>query len=129
MELKEVSDYIISDTIISSVISQLSEEKRLYYVFDELLGGEGCEIYLFPAENYIEDFVREYTFKELSTIVANESSILLGYRDMMERVQKEKNYGVHLNVSKNQKIKLKKSDKLIVLFEGGSEDKTKGKIN
>ena len=129
MELTEVSDYIISDTIISSVISQLSEEKRLYYVFDELLGGEGCEIYLFPAENYIEDFAREYTFKELSTIVANESSILLGYRDMMERVQKEKNYGVHLNVSKNQKIKLKKNDKLIVLFEGGSENKTKGKIN
>lgn len=129
VELTEVSDYIISDTIISSVISQLSEEKRLYYVFDELLGGEGCEIYLFPAENYIENFAREYTFKELSTIVANESSILLGYRDMMERVQKEKNYGVHLNVSKNQKIKLKKNDKLIVLFEGGSEDKTKGKIN
>ena len=129
MELTEVSDYIISDTIISSVISQLSEEKRLYFVFDELLGGEGCEIYLFPAENYIEDFAREYTFKELSTIVANESSILLGYRDMMERVQKEKNYGVHLNVSKNQKIKLKKNDKLIVLFEGGSENKTKGKIN
>ena len=47
----------------------------------------------------------------------------------MERVQKEKNYGVHLNVSKNQKIKLKKNDKLIVLFEGGSENKTKGKIN
>ena len=127
VELTEVSDYIISDTIISSVISQLSEEKRLYYVFDELLGGEGCEIYLFSADNYIEDFGREYTFKELSTIVANETSILLGYRDMTERVEKEKNYGVHLNVNKNQKIKLKKSDKLIVLFEGENEDRSHNK--
>ena len=127
VELTEVSDYIISDTIISSVISQLSEEKRLYYVFDELLGREGCEIYLFSADNYIEDFGREYTFKELSTIVANETSILLGYRDMTERVEKEKNYGVHLNVNKNQKIKLKKSDKLIVLFEGENEDRSHNK--
>lgn len=120
--LQKFQTIIISDTIISSVISQLSEEKRLYYVFDELLRGEGCEIYLFSADNYIEDFGREYTFKELSTIVANETSILLGYRDMTERVKKEKNYGVYLNVNKNQKIKLKKGDKLIVLFEGENED-------
>ena len=41
---------------------------------------------------------------------------------MTERVKKEKNYGVYLNVNKNQKIKLKKGDKLIVLFEGENED-------
>ena len=121
VELTEVSDYIISDTIISSVISQLSEEKRLYYVFDELFSGEGCEIYMFSADNYIENFNREYTFKELSTIVANEGTILLGYRDMSERVEKKKDYGVHLNINKNNKIKLNKNDKLIVLFEGGNE--------
>ena len=127
VELTEVSDYIISDTIISSVISQLSEEKRLYYVFDELFSGEGCEIYMFSADNYIENFDREYTFKELSTIVANEGTILLGYRDMDERVEKKNDYGVHLNVNKNKKIKLNKNDKLIVLFEGGNE-KNKKKV-
>ncbi len=46
---------------------------------------------------------------------------------MTERVEKEKNYGVHLNVNKNQKIKLKKSDKLIVLFEGENEDRSHNK--
>jgi len=127
VELTEVSDYIISDTIISSVISQLSEEKRLYYVFDELFSGEGCEIYMFSADNYIENFDREYTFKELSTIVANEGTILLGYRDMDERVEKKNDHGVHLNVSKNKKIRLNKNDKLIVLFEGGNE-KNKKKV-
>nr|WP_314114801.1 hypothetical protein [uncultured Leptotrichia sp.] len=128
VELTEVSDYIISDTIISSVISQLSEEKRLYYVFDELFSGEGCEIYMFSADNYIENFNREYTFKELSTIVANEGTILLGYRDMSERVEKKKDYGVHLNINKNNKIKLNKNDKLIVLFEGGNERNKKKMI-
>lgn len=119
VELTEVSDYIIGETIISSLISQLTEEKRLYYVFDELFCGEGCEIYLFSADDYIENFNREYTFKELSTIVANEGIILLGYRDMSERIEKKKDYGVHLNISKNKTIKLNKNDKLIVLFEGG----------
>ena len=128
VELTEVSDYIISDTIISSVISQLSEEKRLYYVFDELFSGEGCEIYMFSADNYIENFNGEYTFKELSTIVANEGTILLGYRDMSERVEKKKDYGVHLNINKNNKIKLNKNDKLIVLFEGGNERNKKKMI-
>jgi len=82
---------------------------------------------MFSADNYIENFDREYTFKELSTIVANEGTILLGYRDMDERVEKKNDYGVHLNVSKNKKIRLNKNDKLIVLFEGGNE-KNKKKV-
>lgn len=118
VELTGATDYIISDNIISSVISQLSEEKRLYYVFDEILGSEGCEIYLYPLETYIENFDREYTFKELSAITLIDSAILLGYRKMEERTKKDKNYGVYLNLNKNQKIKLSKNDKLIVLCEG-----------
>ena len=83
-----------------------------------MLGSEGCEIYLYPAETYIEDFEREYTFKELSAITLIDSAILLGYRKIKERSKKDKNYGVYLNLNKNQKIKLSKDDKLIVLCEG-----------
>lgn len=118
VDLTEVSDYIISDTIISSVITQLSEEGRLYNILDEILGSAGCEIYLDSMDNYITDFNREYTFKELSTIVANEGTTLMGYKKFAEQDSKDKNYGVYLNPTKNEKIKFLKDDKLIILFEG-----------
>ena len=120
VDLTEITDYIISDTIISSVITQLSEENRLYNILDEILGSAGCEIYLDSIQNYIDNFEREYTFKELSSIVANEGTILMGYKKSNEEYNKNRNYGVYLNPEKNNKIKLSKDDKVIILFEGAS---------
>lgn len=120
VDLTEITDYIISDTIISSVITQLSEENRLYNILDEILGSAGCEIYLDSIQNYIDNFEREYTFKELSSIVANEGTILMGYKKSDEEYNKDRNYGIYLNPEKNNKIKLSKDDKVIILFEGAS---------
>jgi voltage-gated potassium channel Kch len=50
----DVDDIVVSGEIVSLVVTQLSEDGRLEAVFNELLGADGSEIYLRPAEWYVE---------------------------------------------------------------------------
>ena len=50
----DVDDIVVSGEIVSLLVTQLSEDGRLEAVFKELLGAEGSEIYLRPAEWYVE---------------------------------------------------------------------------
>ena len=49
----EVDDFILSEKIISSVLAQIAENKKLADVFRELFVPEGSEIYLKPITNYV----------------------------------------------------------------------------
>ena len=53
-QVAHVDDVIVSGEIVSLMVTQLSEDHRLEAVFAELLGDEGSEIYLRPAEWYVE---------------------------------------------------------------------------
>jgi hypothetical protein len=112
----EADDFIISDNMVSLIISQVAENKYLMKVFDQLFKAEGNEIYLKPAENYVElgkevDF---YTVLE-SSVRMNE--IAVGYRKMENFRDVENNYGVVLNPDKRELISFDKSDLIIVLSE------------
>ena len=50
----DVDDVVVSGEIVSLLVTQLSEDQRLEPVFKELLGNEGSEIYLRPAEWYVQ---------------------------------------------------------------------------
>jgi Trk K+ transport system NAD-binding subunit len=110
----EVDDFIISDNMVSLIISQVAENKFLMKVFDQLFKSEGNEIYLKPAENYIEigkevDF---YTILE-SSVRMNE--IAIGYRLMDNFQDVDKNFGIVLNPDKRELVSFSKSDLIIVL--------------
>ena len=53
-QVAHVDDVVVSGEIVSLLVTQLSEDHRLEAVFGELLGDEGSEIYLRPAEWYVE---------------------------------------------------------------------------
>ena len=53
-QVAHVDDVVVSGEIVSLLVTQLSEDHRLEAVFDQLLGDEGSEIYLRPAEWYVE---------------------------------------------------------------------------
>ena len=52
-QVAHVDDVIVSDEILSLILSQLSENARLEAVFQDLLDADGSEIYLRPAEHYV----------------------------------------------------------------------------
>lgn len=46
------SDYVMSNDIVSAAIAQVSENRVLNRVINELLSSNGCELYMKPARRY-----------------------------------------------------------------------------
>jgi voltage-gated potassium channel Kch len=111
----DVDDIVVSGEIVSLVVTQLSEDGRLEAVFNELLGADGSEIYLRPAEWYVEpgDDV------SWATVVAgaarrNETAIGLKSALLAEPGLK---FGVVVNPPKSQTYTIGPGDAVVVLAE------------
>lgn len=115
-EVTKADDFIVSDKLISLMLSQLSENKHLKKVFDDLFSSDGSEIYLKPSSEYIKsgEEINFYTVIE-SALQRGETAI--GYRITAEANNPEKQYGVKVNPKKSEKFVLKPEDKIIVLAE------------
>lgn len=115
-EITDADDFIISDRIISLMISQLSENKDFQKVFNILFDAEGCEIYLKPVNNYIKPNtpVNYYTVID-SAALKNETAI--GYRINKYSKDSENQYGITVNPDKNKIITFSEGDKIIVIAE------------
>jgi hypothetical protein len=109
-------DFIVSDKLISLMMSQLSENKNLAPVFKDLFDPQGSELYLKPAGEYIElgTPVNFYTVLE-SALRRNE--IAVGYRLNARAVDAKESYGVKFNPDKSPWVTFSEGDKIIVLAE------------
>jgi voltage-gated potassium channel Kch len=119
LELAEVTkadDFIISDRFISLLLSQISERKELSSVFEEIFNNRGSEIYLKPAQNFVElnKKVNFYTIVE-SARIRNE--VAIGYRIGKDSQNHLTNYGIVLNPHKLEMRSYSLEDKIIVLSE------------
>lgn len=106
-----VSDFIVSSQIASSILAQLSEEPYLFKIFQTLLTAEGGEIYLRNAENYF-DLDQTFTFADMvaQCIKNNETAIgIITFEGKKDKIL--------VNPSKDYLVKLKKGDKLILISE------------
>ena len=119
----EVDDFILSEKIISSVLAQIAENKKLADVFRELFVPEGSEIYLKPITNYV-NVNKKINFYELVESAKLKKEIAIGYRlEMYSRIPSNKinnklaNFGIILNPYKNDYVDFSEEDSLIVLSE------------
>lgn len=118
-ELAEVSkadDFILSDKLLSLVLTQLSENKELKKVYDILFEAEGSEIYLKEAQQFVKTGV-ELDFYTVLESAARQGQTAIGYRLMQDAYEESKTYGVKLNPKKSSKIRFAEGDKVIVLGE------------
>ena len=114
-EVTQVDDFIVSEHMISLMMTQLSENSDLFAVFEDIFDAEGSEIYLKPIGEYVETGhpVNFYTVTEAARR-RNETAI--GYRLMHESGQAP-NYGVYTNPKKSNKITFAPEDKIVVIAE------------
>ena len=112
----KADDFIIGDNIISLMLAQLSENKELKPVFDELFQSYGSEIYLKPIKNYINtgEFVDFYTLVE---IAAQRNETAIGYRKIELKGSSKDNFGVVINPRKQEEVLFSENDFLIVVSE------------
>jgi voltage-gated potassium channel Kch len=115
-EVTQADDFIVSDQLISLMLSQLSENKRLTDVFDELFASSGAEIYLRPAHLYVAPGA-ETDFYSVLEAARRRGETAIGYRlDEFARTS-EHDYGVTVNPTKTQKRVFAPGDKIIVLAD------------
>lgn len=116
-EVTNADDFIVSDKLISLMISQVSENKSLTQVFGDLFASTGSEIYLQPAEQYVS-LGTDVTFYTVLEAVKQRGETALGYRIAADAHTSERGYGVRVNPGKAHPITFSAGDKIIVLAEG-----------
>jgi ion channel POLLUX/CASTOR len=115
-EVTKVNDFIVSEHLVSLMMSQLSEDADLHAVFTDILDPEGSEIYMKPIKGYVETGkpVNFYTLVEAARRLGQTA---IGYRLENEAENAKKAYGVHTNPNKSNLVTFAPEDKLIVISE------------
>lgn len=112
----KVDDFIVSDKLISLMMTQVSENKHLMRAFEDLLQSEGSEIYLKPAENYVM-LNTKINFYTLLESAKQKGQVAIGYKIAALSHDIEGGFGVIVNPDKNEMVEFTTNDMLIVLAE------------
>lgn len=112
-----VDDFIISNKLITMILAQLSEEPKLKLLYDDLFSEEGSEIYVKPASLYFTEFPQKIRFVDAILIAQKRDEICLGIRKGSLTKDMKQNFGVRLNLPKDEAITIEESDFLVVLAE------------
>jgi Castor and Pollux, part of voltage-gated ion channel/Calcium-activated potassium channel slowpoke-like RCK domain len=115
MNQTRVNDFIISNRMITMILAQLSEEPGIKAFYDDIFQEDGSEIYLKPTHLYYDSFPMELKFADLIDIAQKRDEICLGIRYTKNSEKPEVNFGVNLNIAKDETINLEEEDFLIVL--------------
>jgi hypothetical protein len=115
-EVAQADDFVISDRLISLMLTQISENKNLAAIFEDILDSDGSEIYIKPVTKYLktETPVSFYTAVEAAKRC---NQIAIGYRIAALAKESEQSFGVFLNPNKSDQIIFSEEDCLIVLAE------------
>jgi voltage-gated potassium channel Kch len=115
-EVTNADDFIVSEKLVSLMLSQVSENRLLADVFATLFSSEGSEIYLRPADAYIEPGV-EVDFYTVAEAALLRGETAIGYRVAADAHDSTRAYGVHVNPPKPARIHFALGDRVIVLAE------------
>ena len=117
-EVTRADDFIVSDRMTSLLLSQVSENKQLKAVFDDLFDPDGSEIYLRPAAEYVATG-KPMTFATVLESARRRGETAIGYRHKADAEDASKGYGVTLNPVKSASLTLAAGDRVIVLADDG----------
>ena len=116
IESAKVDDFIVSDHLVSLLMTQLSENPRLEAVFTDLFDPEGCEISLKPMSDYVQAGV-PVNFYTVVEAAHRHNETAIGYRLLRESDDAGRSYGIHTNPKKSELVTFAEEDKVIVLAE------------
>jgi ion channel POLLUX/CASTOR len=115
-EVTQADDFIVSNKLVSLMLSQISENKELTAVFADMFDPEGSEIYLKPAGDYVE-LGRPVSFYTVVEAARRRGEVAIGYKQEAFGKDAAKSYGVAVNPEKAEEITYQKADQIIVLAE------------
>ena len=115
-ESTRADDFIVSERLTSLMLAQISENKALNQVFDDLLDPRGSEIFLRLATDYVKADV-PVSFYTVVEAAKRRQQVAFGYRLHALSSDPDRAYGVVVNPTKSQPITFQPGDVVIVLSE------------
>ena len=115
-EITNADDFVVSDRLVSLMLSQISQNKELNTVFKDLFSPEGSEVYLKPIEYYVR-LDTPTTFATVIEAASQRGEIAFGYKLARKTGDASEGYGVVVSPKKSVGIAFQPGDKLIVLAE------------
>jgi voltage-gated potassium channel Kch len=115
-EITQADDFVISDRLISLMLAQISENKHLGAIFEDILDAEGSEIYIKPVHNYVEPGVA-LNFYTVVEAARRQNEIAIGFRVQSLAKEPDLSYGVVLNPKKSVELDFMEDDCIIVVAE------------
>jgi voltage-gated potassium channel Kch len=115
-EAAQVDDFIVSEHLVSLMMAQLSENRDLLPIFNDIFDPEGAEIYLKPIGNYVETG-KPVNFQTLIAAARQQGETAIGFRIQAESRVAERSYGIHTNPRKSALVTFAPEDKIIVISD------------
>lgn len=115
-EITGADDYIVSDQVLSLLLTQISETKELSAVFWDLFDPDGSEIYLKPASRFIKTG-EPVNFYTVTKSASDLGEVAIGYRITAQRNDSDNAYGIVVNPQKDESVIFSEEDRIIVLAE------------
>ena len=116
-EVTRADDFIVSEKLVSLLLSQISESRDLAAVFADLFDPEGSELYLKPAGDYVT-LGRPVSFGTVVEAARRRGEVAIGYRSAAFSADAKASYGVRVNPPKADRVTFADGDRVIVLAEG-----------
>ncbi|XXG74082.1 hypothetical protein AAC387_Pa07g2892 [Persea americana] len=79
VSVSRISDYVLSNELVSMALAMVAEDKQINRVLEELFAEEGNEMCIRPAEFYLYD-QEELCFYEIMVRGRRRKEIVIGYR-------------------------------------------------
>ena len=115
-----VREFIVSNNLISMLVAQVSENRQIKTVYDNLFAEDGSEIYLKPVELYVDELPAQVTYADLIAAAAHRDEVSLGYKVSALENEPDENYGVKLIPPKDEIFTITAGDTVVVLAEDES---------
>jgi voltage-gated potassium channel Kch len=110
-----VNDIVVSDDILSLMLTQVAENRHLAGVFQQLFQADGSEVYLRPVELYVKP--EPVSFATLTEAASRRAETAIGYWPAAVEDRGDGMFGIVVNPAKAQVFAAAPGDRLIVLAE------------
>jgi hypothetical protein len=106
-----IGDFIISNTIMSLLLTQIAETPDLHAVFRDLFDADGSELYLKPSRTYVLND-RDVTWATVVKAAGLRGEIAIGTKSLVDG-----EWRVALNIPKSSMCRFREGDMVIVVAE------------
>jgi ion channel POLLUX/CASTOR len=117
-DVTRADDFIVSDKLVSLLLSQVSENKQLNAVFNDIFDPQGAEVYMKPAGHYVQ-LERPVNFYTIVEAARRRGEVAIGYRLWKHTPDASRAYGVVVNPNKAEQVCFEVDDRVIVFAEEG----------